>query len=74
MVYTWLGEFYYCSCLPVLPDPDWVLLSYVLHTFISGSVSIDSVSAPLIFTCFNYTAYRIYGHRIQGQIGYMVYF
>ena len=38
MVCTWLGELCYCSCLPVLPGPAWVLLSYVLHTFISGSV------------------------------------
>ena len=38
MVGTWLGDLYYCSSLPVLPGPTWVLLSYVLHTIISGSV------------------------------------
>ena len=38
MVCTWLGELCYCSCLPVLPGLARVLLSYVLHTFISGSV------------------------------------
>ena len=35
-----MGELYNCSCLPVLPGPAWVLLSYVLHTFISGSVKM----------------------------------
>ena len=43
MVCTWLGELYHCSCLPVLPGPAWVLLSYVLHTFISGSVHSCSI-------------------------------
>ena len=37
-VCTWSGDLNYCSCLPVLPGPAWVLLSNVLHTFISGSV------------------------------------
>ena len=32
------GEFYHCSCLTVLPGPALVLLSYVLQTFIFGSV------------------------------------
>ena len=36
---TWLGELYYCSCLPVLSGPAWVLLSYVLQTFIFSSVN-----------------------------------
>ena len=40
MVCTWLGELYYCSCLPVLPDPPWIQLSYVLHTFILASVDV----------------------------------
>ena len=35
MVCTWLGKLY---CVP--PCPTWVLLSYVLHTFISGSAVI----------------------------------
>ena len=39
MVYTWLGELGYCSCLPVLPVPALVLLSFLLHSFILGSVN-----------------------------------
>ena len=38
MVCTWLGELYYCSCLPVQPGPALVLLSYVLQTFFHYSV------------------------------------
>ena len=48
MVCTWLGELCYCSCLPVLPDPAWVLLSYVLHTFISGSVHGEAGGCGLV--------------------------
>ena len=29
MVCTWLREICFCSCLPVLPDPAWVLLSKI---------------------------------------------
>ena len=38
MVGTWLGKLYHCFCLPVLPNPAWVPLCYVLHTLILGSV------------------------------------
>ena len=38
MVRTWFGEFCYCSCLPVLPYPAWVLLSYILHTIFLNPV------------------------------------
>ena len=37
-VCTWLDEVYCCSFLTTLPGPAWVLLSYVLQTFILGSV------------------------------------
>ena len=47
MVFMWLGELYYCSCLPVLPGPAWVLLAYGLQTFISGSVQGDIVGLSL---------------------------
>ena len=43
MVCTWSGELCYCSYLPVLLGPAWVLLSYVLHTFISGSVKVKKL-------------------------------
>ena len=47
---TWEWPFrdslYYCSCLPVLPGPAWVLLSYVLHTIISGSVLLSMYQFP----------------------------
>ena len=43
MVCTWwFGELCYCSCLPVLPCPDWVLLSYVLQTIFLYPVHIDA--------------------------------
>ena len=49
MVCTWLGELCYCSCLPVLPGPAWVLLSHVLHTFISGSVQYVPTNLELSY-------------------------
>ena len=47
MVCAWLGELSYCSCLLFLPNPYWVLLSYVLRTFILGSVHNKKVEAFL---------------------------
>ena len=47
MVCALLGELSYCSCLLFLPNPYWVLLSYVLHTFILGSVHNKKVEAFL---------------------------
>ena len=32
MVCPWFSELCYCSCLPVLPCPAWVMLSYVMQT------------------------------------------
>ena len=46
MVGTWLGELYYCSCLTVLLDPAWVLLSHVLQTFISALYREDALPLP----------------------------
>ena len=42
MVCMWLGEIYYCCSLTSLPGPAWVLLSYVLHTIMSGSVCVSA--------------------------------
>ena len=48
MMCTWLGERYYFSYLPVLHGPAWVLLSLVLHTFITGSVGVERAEKSCI--------------------------
>ena len=48
MVCTSLGELDYCSCLPVLAGPDWVLLSYVLETFFNSSVRMSEKELQLL--------------------------
>ena len=47
MVCTWFGELCYCSPLPVLPCPTWVLLRYVLQTiflFVEAGAEISTLT------------------------------
>ena len=50
MVFSRFGEVFYCCCLPALPGPAWVLLSYVIivmHTILCTSVCIIGSSHSL---------------------------
>ena len=43
IVRSMFGEVCCCCCLPALPGPDWVLLSYVLHTILCTSVHMTLI-------------------------------
>ena len=58
MVCKWFGEICYCSCLPVLSCPAWVLLGYVMQTIFHYPVHSEHIQ----FHCSDLKAkYRVTG-------------
>ena len=41
----WLGELFFSSFLPLLTCHVWILISYVLQTFITGSVFLAGLGS-----------------------------